>query len=378
MGYFLSLNGRCLLVIYPDKLKGAAVKRLPQRKSLVSATVEVLREAIASGEWPRWLPGELELVRRLRVSRVTLRAALAELERGRWIRAGQGRRREILRRAKTQTVRPAVVLLTPEPLHRLPASTVFWMDKLREQLEAAGRPLEIHEGTAVYRRRPGHALEELAARLRPAGWVLYRSTPEMQRWFTEHAPGAILAGSRHAGVTLASADVDHGAACRHAAGRFLAMGHRRLAVVWPESKLAGDLESVAGFQEGVSGPVASVTHDGSVRGICACLERLFARAEAPTGLLVFHAAHLLTVLGWLQQKKRRVPEEVSVICRDEEPFLEAVLPSVARYALPVAAFAKRISRLVLEAVEESGGSPREHRLMPIFVTGGSLGPYRFK
>lgn len=350
------------------------MKRLPQRKSLVSATVEVLREAIASGEWPRWLPGELELVGRLRVSRVTLRAALSELERGKWIRAGQGKRREILRRAKAgKVVRSAVVLLTPEPLHRLPASTVFWMDKLREQLEAAGRPLEIHEGTAVYRRRPGHALEELAARLRPAGWVLYRSTPEMQRWFTEHAPGAILAGSRHLGVTLASVDVDHAAACRHAAGRFLAMGHRRLAVVWPESKLAGDLESLAGFQDGVPERVASVTHDGSVRGVCGCLERLFARAEAPTGLLVLHAAHVLTVLGWLQQRKRRVPEEVSVICRDEEPFLEAVLPSVARYALPVAAFAKRLSRLVLDAVEGSAGRPREHRLMPIFVPGGSLG-----
>jgi len=353
----------------------AGMKRLPQRSSLVSATAEVLRESIAAGEWPRWLPGELELARRLRVSRVTLRSALAELERGKLIRAGQGRRREILRRAKragAMKLRPAVVLLTPEPLHRLSASTVFWMDELRERLDAAGRPLEIHEGPAVFRRRPRQALEELAARLRPSGWVLYRSTPEMQQWFSEHAPATIIAGSPHPGVTLASVDVDHGAACRHAAGRFLAAGHRRLAVVWPETKLAGDLESVAGFQAGVPGAVASLPHDGTVRGLCAGLERLFARAARPTGLLVFHAQHLLTVLGWLQRKKLRVPEEASVICRDDEPFLESVLPCPARYALPASSFARKISRLVAGVVEGGAGRPRAHRLMPVFIPGESL------
>jgi DNA-binding GntR family transcriptional regulator len=53
--------------------------RLPQRASLVAQTVEVLREAIAAGEWPQWLPGELELTDRLQVSRVTLRAALTRI-----------------------------------------------------------------------------------------------------------------------------------------------------------------------------------------------------------------------------------------------------------------------------------------------------------
>jgi DNA-binding GntR family transcriptional regulator len=68
------------------------------------------------------LPTELELCRRLRISRMTLRAALAQVERERLIRRGRGRRREVV--ARKRPARPAktsvkVVLLTPEPLHRL-------------------------------------------------------------------------------------------------------------------------------------------------------------------------------------------------------------------------------------------------------------------
>jgi DNA-binding LacI/PurR family transcriptional regulator len=336
----------------------------------------VLREAIEAGEWSRWLPGELELARRLRVSRVTVRAALAILERGGLIRVSQGKRREILdssRQAGAVEVRRAVVLLSPAPLHQLPAPTVVWMDELRAHLDAAGWPLEIHVGPAVYRRRPAHALEELATRLRPAAWILYRSTLEMQRWFSEHAPAAVIAGSRHASVPLAAVDVDHAACSRHAAARFLAEGHRRLAAVCPETELAGDLESISAFQKGAGMEVPCARHPATVRGLCAALERLFARTAAPTGLFVFHARNFLTVLGWLQRRGLQVPKDVSVICRDDEPFLEAVLPSPARYELRVSNFARKIFRLVLAMTQRSGGEPRQYRVMPTFRRGDSLG-----
>ncbi len=355
------------------------MKRLPRRTSLVAQTAEVLRESIAVGEWPRWLPGELELARRLHVSRVTLRAALAELERKKLIRGGQGRRREILKpepEGRGQRARHVVVLLSPEPLHRLPSSAVFWIDALREHLEAAGWPLEVHESAAAYRRRPGQALEELAARLHPAAWVLYRSTPGLQQWFAEHAPMAVVAGSTHPGVALSAVDTDYAAACRHAAGRFLAAGHRRLAVVRPDTELAGDLESVAAFRAGLETEVVVALHHGSVPGICLALERLYQSPRPPTGLLVFHARHALTVLGWLHRQGKPVPGAVSVVVRDDEPFLESVLPAPARYSLPASHFARKISHLVVRLVSGDGPAPRQHRLIPVLVRGESLGPAR--
>lgn len=355
------------------------MKRLPQRTSLVADAAAILREAIAAGQWPRWLPGELELARRLHVSRMTVRAALAELEREKLVRAGQGRRREIFPRhtkRPSRAARHAVALLSPASLHRLSASTVFWMDELREHLDAAGWPLEIQESATAYSRRPAHALEELAARIRPTAWVLFRSTPEMQRWFSGQATPAVIAGSRHPDVGLSSVDIDYAAGCRHAAGRFLANGHRRLAIVRPETKLAGDLQSVAGFQSGLSEEAAVALHDGSVRGVCASLQRLFASQPPPTGLFVFHATHLLTVLGWLQFREIQVGNAVSVICRDDEPFLESVLPTPARYTLKAQVFARKISHLVAEVVARGTARPGVHRMLPTFVAGDTLGRVR--
>ncbi len=351
------------------------MNRLPQRTSLATQTADVLREAIAAGQWPQWLPGEMELMQRLHVSRVTLRAALVILERENLITGGQGKRREVqqpIAASTKQQTRRAVVLLTPAPLHRLPASTVFWMDELREHLDAAGWPLEIHESAAAYRRRPVHALEELAARLAPAGWVIFRSTPEMQRWFQDQGLPAVIAGSVYPQVTLASVDVDYFAGCRHAAGRMLAAGHQRMAILRPETSLAGDLESVQGFRAGAKdAQVTEVLHDTTTAGICARLDKLFSQSPTPTGVFVFHTSHLLTVIGWLQRAGRRVPQEVSVLCRDDEPILDAVIPTPSRYTLNPLLFARKISRAVVGLVT-GGGNQQRARLLPTFVRGETL------
>ncbi len=353
------------------------MNRLPPRTSLVAQAATVLREAIAAGEWARWLPGELELSRRLSVSRVTLRAALAELEHAKLIRAGQGKRREIVgrRRGKVKTLKSReVALLSPTPLHRLVTSTLFWVDELRKELDAAGWNLDIVESAAAYSRKPQAVLADLEMRMRPAGWVLYRSTPEMQHWFGKEGKAAVLAGSPHPGVELPSVDEDYRAGCRHAAGRFVAAGHRRLAILRPDTALAGDLESVAGFHEGAGTPGSVVTseHDGSPHGIARSMERVFGRDPKPTGLFVFNAPHLLTALGWLQYRGIRVPKDVSVVCRDDEPFLDYAVPAPARYALNPGAFGRKISKLVVGRLTGEVGRTRQYRLVPNFIRGDSL------
>ena len=353
---------------------------LPQRTSLVAQTAQLLREAIAAGDWARLLPGELELTRRLHIGRVTLRAALAELEREKLITSGQGRRREILAKPRAHRRATAasrtVALLTPEPLHRLSSTTVFWIDELREHLDRGGKELEIHANPAASRRQAAYALDALVARFRSAGWVLYRSTPQMQAWFREQGVPAVIAGSRHPGVSLPSLDVDYAAGCRHAAGQLLAKGHRHLAIVRPESNLAGDLQSVAGFHEGTGEEVPCAHHDGSIPGICAALAKLFAREPRPTGLLIFHARHLLTAMGWLQRRGLCVPRDVSLICRDDQPFLEFVLPAPTRYQLDAKVFARKLSRLVASLVSGGSSHARQQQLLPTFLPGETLGTAR--
>ena len=152
----------------------------------------------------------------------------------------------------------------------------------------------------------------------------------------------------------------------------LAAGHRRIVILRPETSPAGDLESVAGFRAGAKeAQVSEVLHDATTAGVCARLHQIFARPPAPTGLLVFHSSHLLTVIGWLQRAGHRVPQDVSVLCRDDEPILDSVIPNPSRYTLNPLLFARRISRTVLGLVT-GGGNPPVSRLIPTFVRGETL------
>lgn len=348
----------------------------------MAQTATVLRTEIGAGRWQQCLPGEHELCALLHVSRVTLRAALAQLQREGWLRARQGRRREIVAPAGERRPTGAetrVVLLTAEPLPNLPTFTVYWIDALREQLSDAGFHLEIHVSRNVYGVRGRHALQSLAWTIQPAAWVLYRSTLEMQRWFASHAARAVITGSRHPGVELPGVDLDYRATCRHATGQFIARGHRRLALINPESGTGGELESEQGFLEAVAQTTASgalgsvVRHDGSIAGICNRLDALFRKPERPTALLVSRPAHVLTVLGHLLQRGLRVPQDVALISRDDDSFLEHVVPSVARYATNPSLFAHKLSKLVLAVATGGGLATVDHRLMPHFVRGDSLG-----
>jgi DNA-binding LacI/PurR family transcriptional regulator len=208
--------------------------------------------------------------------------------------------------------------------------------------------------------------------------MLTLSNAAIQRWFAKCAVPCVVAGSVHAGLDLPYRDLDHRAMCRHAAGVMLGLGHRRLALVIAKSQLAGDLESEAGFVEGVrksphAGAEAQVCrHDGSVEGIGHAVRRLAEQRPPVTAILVANAYHYLTVVTRLGQAGRRVPHDVSVVSRDDDLFLSYLAPGPARYAASSHALAKSLLRPVLELLEKTPPSRRGLRLMPEFQAGGSL------
>ena len=270
-------------------VKPRPMNRLPQRPSLVAQTAAILRERIQSGEWHKWLPGELELHTQLHVARMTLRGALQQLQREGLVRSSQGKRRAILpfKRRASPPVSGRVLLLTPVPMHFHLPFHVLLTNELREVLDEAGYHLEIHASRAPYSRSAASNLERLIQQLRPVGCVLLTSTKIMQRWFSRRRLPCVIVGSRHPDVNLPSVDKAHRAVCRHAAGLFLARGHRRLAFLNPDSGTAGDLESEEGFNEALVQSrhadlqATVVRHNETIPDICHKLTALFRRREPP-------------------------------------------------------------------------------------------------
>lgn len=356
----------------------AHMKRLPHRISLVAQTAAVLMEQIKSGRWIGWLPGEHELSTQMQVSRKTVRAALKQLLRQGVIRRSKGRRTQIVQKTHNGS-RPtsnSVVMLLPGPLQSLNPLAVFLVGQLREHLTKAGYPLEIQTSRVPYRARGTDCLKSLAETLRPIGWVLFQSTEPMQRWFATRRLPCVLVGSRYEGVDLPSVDRDFAAAGQHAVNQFVARGHKRLALLTPFPAAAGDAATVEAFRAVIAqigGDVTGIVqeHDGQVANLCARVDRLMAQSQPPTAFLVSRARHVLTVLGHLLSRGVRVPRDVALISRDDDSFLDAVVPSVARYSHSEELFASRISRAVLEAVQGEVRA-KDYRIMPQFIKGRTL------
>ena len=355
--------------------------RSPQRLSLVAQTVAILQEHIESRPAGAKLEGERGLCRELGVSRLTLRTALARLVGEGRLRDGRGRRRVIVvpgPKPRPHEANREVVALSPVPLHPLERRVLFWIDELRNALAKENHRLTFVDQRNCYAERPQRVLEELTARLRPAVWLLYLSTHALQQWFFARGLPSVIPGSRYEDVRLPSVDVDYRATCRHAVGRFLAKGHRCLALLNPKSVAAGDLESELGFRAAGAAAGSEVEalpsrHDGTVLGVCASLDHLLARPRPPTAFLVSRPTHAFTALGHLIQRGLRFPQDAVLIARDHDSFLEHAVPTVARYQTDPILYAHRLSRVVLEIT--SGGAPRVQacRLMPRLLPGQTLG-----
>jgi LacI family transcriptional regulator len=361
----------------------AAMTQLPQRQSLVSQTADLLRESIEKGAWLDRLPSERTLCEQYQISRNTLRTALGQLQRDRLIRPVHGSGNHIIARPRKpgprQTLRD-VGLLSPEPLERLRATQTLWIDELRAMLSERGFRLRVFHGQQYFRAAPQPTLKKLTTQNPHACWILILSNERTQGWFEQHSIPCVVAGSVYPGVDLPFRDLDHRAMCRHAAGVMLAAGHRKVAMLIQKSRRAGDLDSEAGFVEGVrlsshaEADVVIANHEPTVTGISHALRRLMEQKVPPTALLVANPHHFLAVATRLTQLGWRIPEQVSLISRDDEPYLSYVVPEPARYVVNPHTMAKSLLRAILEQLEGGVVTHRSIRIMPDFIRGESLLP----
>ncbi len=350
----------------------------PQRSTLVAQTVGVIEHGLRHGRWHGQLPGQHALCASLMISRTTLRAALQELAHRGQIDLAQGR---------PMTIRPApapaagkakieeVVLLLPEELWRLRPSVARWVSELRSSLQRTGLEFAVHEGGRHFGAKPERPLAALLRAHPRAAWVLFGGTLAMQQWLAARDLPAILVGAVFPGIELPSVEYDHAAIAQHAAATLAAVGHRRTAILLHRTGSAADRATCGGFAAGLraASPAPLVLeHDGSLPQIEGRLRRLAQMANRPTALFVTKSHAVLAALTLLPRLGVEIPRHVSVICREDDPFLGFLAPAVARYSSDSSAVARKLALAIARLAAGQPLRATHDRLMPRFVPGGSV------
>ena len=353
---------------------------IPHRVSLVSQTGAYLREGIRKGLWKKWLPSERELCEELQVSRFTLRATLKELGREGIIKAVPQKGTQILISAITRRNRRnlSVAIITPDRLTDVRPHFSLWISKLRDLLLKNEIQFHVFEGHHLLEGSIEKRLKKLLAQSPHDCWILHRTTKPIQQYFLENKIPCMVAGTPATGIDLPFVDIDNQALSLHALGYFYGKGHRKMAYLYDDGKTGGGRVGVNTIERGLihySGePMHTSTFDlGSSLGKChRVLDRILKIDDPPTALLIGSSFKCIATMSHLQSQGYKIPEDISIICRDDDYFLNYYSPIPSRYTIDPTNFAKRIFNETMKVVNREVITKRADLVMPDFVEGQSV------
>jgi len=318
------------------------MKSTPASKATQAA--DIIKEAIAAGEWKHDLPSERTLASELRISRSCLRQALKNLtDEGIVTQATQSRRRKILKLPSSKIDSPAqqVIFLTPKLELEATIPTLIQIAELRNILGKSGHTVTTLSPTFYnHQHVKGSSLRKFTDNYPGAKWVLHQSPQHVQRWFDQESIPAVILGSRFPDISIPNIDVDLQSACRHATGHLLAQGHHRLGLIRFRTHLAGDDFALQGMTEAIAAnpqhntiPAPTIIeHNFHSDNLATTLNNLYSTPTPPTALIAVNDHHFISTFTHLMHRGLRIPEDVSMICLTDNPELKHFQPLPTYYS----------------------------------------------
>jgi DNA-binding LacI/PurR family transcriptional regulator/DNA-binding transcriptional regulator YhcF (GntR family) len=371
------------------KVSHESHRSIPVYLTLTDQTAECLRRRIDDGTWTGMLPSEAEICREMGISRGTLRRAMATLlSEGMVISGGRGGRHRVAESARVtrsdsvpESKGHIVRVLSPQPRFIITSQTQIVFQTMSESLGRKGLHLEFeHHPGLLKLRHPNSALKKITAQPNTAGWVLYRSTYEVQQWFEKSDIPSVVIGGKFPDIELSHAEFDLVAASRHGAGVFAARKHKRMVFLTVDTATAGDRASAEAFVTAAAAAGAyaeTAVYNDTVPGLCRALDGLLLSNPVPTAFFVAIPNHVPATIGHLTRRGFHVPERAAVISRMDAQLLAEAIPSVARYSTNGELLGRGAARLLERAIKSPvRTSIGNCIIMPEFVDGETAGAKR--
>ena len=303
---------------------------------------EIIKEALANGEWSNFLPSERTLASELMISRACLRQALETLTLEGYIgQSKQSKRREILKQPQTNPTQSRIVFLTSRAESEATVPTLIQIAELRNHLTKVDQKLIVLAPSFYNQKNVTDAtIQKFVDNYPQVRWVLHQCPEHVQRWFNKQRLNAIILGSRFEGIQIPIIDVDLKSACRHATGLLISKGHRHIGMIRFRTQLAGDEHALEGLHAAISGsrhsaemqPITMISHNFHSDNLVNSLEKVYSSPNPPTALIAVNDHHFISTFTYLMSRGLRIPQDVSIICLADNPELKHFHPSPVYYS----------------------------------------------
>jgi DNA-binding LacI/PurR family transcriptional regulator len=334
-----------------------------------------LRERILSGVWADELPGAPMLAAELGVNHRAVIVALHQLEHeGLLVPQGTGRRRRITRPKNLAPSALRVAILSYEASDQ---SQDYVID-IKNKLEEAGHTVFYAPSNLTEIKMDVQRLARMVRKTEADAWVVVAGTREVLQWFTQQKNPAFALFGRRRKLEIAAIGPDNIPTLVEATRRLIDLGHQRIVFLDSLYNVSEPGDPGAAFLDALSaGGITAGSYnlpgwEGGLEGVYAYLDSSFQRTP-PTAIIVSSRTTYFATLHFLLNRGVRVPQDLSLVCIDDDPQFKQCCPSVAHIHWSSRPVANRIVRWV-NNVSQGKEDTRQTLIKAEFVEGGTVGP----
>ena len=335
-----------------------------------------LRGELLQGRWSGTMPGVPALAAELEVDPKTAALALAHLEaEGLLVGQGPGRRRKI--EMPEELIKP-LGLRVAILLYEESDQSLDYLVDCKNKLEAAGHAVFYAPSHLTEIKMDVKRLARMVKKTEVDAWVVLGGTSEVLQWFMQQKiPAFALYGRRHK-LKIAGIGPDVIPAISEATRRLIDLGHQRIVFLDSLFNVSEPGATGSAFLDELS--AAGITTgsynmpgwQGGLEGLYDCLDSAF-RLSPPTAIIAGSGPIYFATLHFLLNRGLRVPQDLSLIVSNDDPYFNQYQPSVSNIrwssSRPV------VNRIVgwVRNISQGKEDTRQTSIKAEFFEGGTIG-----